>query len=115
MKAKITKAITKLKKHYPELKHTEFKIKERHTKHPIKIIPTIFSYFRKKHKRKYKIIISKKKKEKLKKLSQTEIENWIKDELVFTLESQGLTSIKLIGYTLQYIFNKNSTTTNLKS
>ncbi len=108
MKSKILKALNSAKKDYPKLKHVQFTIKEKRTKHPIKIVPTINSFFQKKHKRKYKIIIPKHKKEILNKLSQKEIEFKLKNELAFVLESQSLLAIQLIGFTLQYLLNKKS-------
>ncbi len=112
MKTKVKKAIQSAKQKHPKLKNTKFKVKERYSRHPIKIVPTMMSYFKRKHKRKYKVVISKNKKEKLKKLSEKEIEEWVKNELAFVLESQALTSIQLIGYTLQYLLEKRDSYKN---
>jgi len=108
MKTKIKKIIHSVKQKHPELKHTKFEVKERYSRHPIKILPAIMAYFQKKHKRKYHVIISKNKKETLKKSSEKEIEEWVKNELAFVLESQALTPIKLLGYTIQYLFDKRA-------
>jgi hypothetical protein len=110
MKNKIKKILTKIKKQHPELKHIKFTIKEKETKNPLKIIPTLKAYFQKKHKRNYKIIIPKNKKNFVNK-SEKEIEKWIKNELSFVLESQALPPIQLAGFTLQYLFNKKEHST----
>jgi hypothetical protein len=104
MEKKIIKTTHKLSKKL--IPHHKFKIKQKHSKIPFHVRPNLFNVFRKKSKRKYTIIIPMHKITEISKMSEKQLEDWLKNDMAMMLESQNMPPIKLAGFTIQYLLNK---------
>ncbi|MGJ8744981.1 hypothetical protein [Polaribacter sp.] len=99
---------------YPELKNVnlEFKFKKSIKKSTMQARPTFDSFFRRKNKRKYVILISKKFKISDKQFLTTEIPKdifigWIGYELGHIMDYQNRDKLNLIWFGIKYLFSEN--------
>lgn len=109
-KEKFSKILEKTKKHYPELKNTNIKIKQRKSKYVMHTRPCLdpVFYLKNKQKRKYYIIITKGKNRKfLNTLSKKELKGWIGHELAHILEYEKMSNLNLLKFTIKYFTNSN--------